>query len=68
MSFDTTHANQERIKCACPRLDARDCYRWRHGIDLREMIDGTDPYHDDDDDVCQCGCHEPDVDENGEAL
>jgi hypothetical protein len=47
-------------RCACPRLDARDCIAVRYGRDLRCMIDGDDGY--DDDEECVCSCHDEDED------
>jgi len=61
MSFETTHAMQERIRCACPRLDARDCIERRNGRDLRRLIDGDDRPEAEE---CECACHEPDEDED----
>lgn len=41
--------------CACPQSNARDCYRFRHRIDLVEMIDHCEVV---DDDECVCVCHD----------
>lgn len=56
------HAEQERHKCCCRRISARECYRVRYGLDLRDMIDGTDSTWEDDDE-CSCVCHDADRDD-----
>jgi hypothetical protein len=43
--------------CACPLTDASECYRHRHNIDLRELVDGID-LRSEDDDYCRCSCHD----------
>ena len=50
------------MNCACPRHDARDCLRVRVGDDMREMLDA--PTLSWDDEVCECGCHGDDQDED----
>jgi hypothetical protein len=47
---------RDRIKCACPRIDGRDCVRFRCGDDMREHF-GDLPLCDDDEE-CPCACHE----------
>lgn len=43
--------------CACRLTDARECYRLRYNIDLRELVDGID-LRGEDDDYCRCSCHD----------
>ena len=38
---------RDRIKCACPRIDGKDCARFRAGDDMRELY-GDPPLCDDD--------------------
>ena len=52
------------ITCACPRIDARDCIRWRCKDDMREHLGA--PTICDEDDECECACHEPDDDHEDE--
>ena len=46
---------EKRPKCACRRSDARECYQSRHPV-----LDDGDQI--DDDEECECGCHQGDQD------
>lgn len=59
MSAESTMANQERLQCACFRLDARDCVQERRSHGLLDSLDG-------DEDACLCACHEPNEDDDEE--
>lgn len=48
-------------RCACPRLDAKDCIAVRYGKDLAFLLDGDD--YEDDDERCECPCHDEREDE-----
>lgn len=48
-------AGEVRQQCACPMQDGRECYRWRHKVDMREHL-GEEVYLSDDDECC-CRCH-----------
>lgn len=52
------------MKCACPRIDARDCADFRSGRDLRRLLDAEtrDDFMDYTDDGCVCACHEAQAD------
>lgn len=43
---------RETAKCACPRLDGYDCYRFRNRIDVDDFNRDTDGG------PCECYCHE----------
>lgn len=50
--------------CACPRGNAKGCYRARHGLDLCELLGDSLPA-DDAEEECVCSCHEmEDVDDD----
>lgn len=49
-------------KCACPRLDAKDCMDVRYGKDLAFLLDGDG--YEDDDERCECSCHHRDDDDD----
>lgn len=51
-----TSADHE-VRCACPRHDAGDCYRFRYGHDLRGML-GDDLPRGAEDEACDCACHD----------
>ena len=54
----------DKIKCACPRDDARDCYRYRYAP--MDDIQRADFFSimDENDDQCECPCHWDDEDCN----
>lgn len=43
-------------RCACPLTDARECFRFRHGIGMRELFDQD---LEDEVEPCCCSCHVP---------
>lgn len=49
---------KEKVKCACPREDARDCYRYRYAP--MDDIQRADFFSimDENDDKCECPCHD----------
>lgn len=52
---------RERIKCACPRIDAGDCIDFRSGYDMRRMLasPGDPEYNElDSGERCECACHD----------
>ncbi len=49
--------------CACTSVEARNCYRIRYGLDLREMFgDGIDSCEAEEE--CSCSCHDTDEDDD----
>lgn len=52
---------QGTARCACPHPDARDCIRWRCKDDMREHLGA--PTVCDEDDECECSCHDDARDE-----
>lgn len=54
----------DAVECACPRHGARDCYRVRYELDLREAL-GDSLSADEAEDECGCVCHrEPENDDD----
>ena len=45
-------------RCCCKHIGARECYRFRYKLDLRDIFDGPDARDDEDDEVCECTCHD----------
>lgn len=45
----------EAAKCICPMSDARECFRFRHELDLLEDLD--DDVSERGNAECRCGCH-----------
>ena len=50
-------SEEKQVKCACPRDDARDCYRYRYAP--MDDIARADFFSimDEHDDKCECPCH-----------
>lgn len=48
--------------CACPRRDARGCYRYRHKLDMREAM-GSELTSASSEEECSCSCHEEEEDD-----
>jgi hypothetical protein len=56
--MEQAHRAEDKAKCACPREDARDCYRYRYAP--MDDIARADFFSimDQDDDKCECVCHQ----------
>jgi hypothetical protein len=51
---DTQVPSEEKVKCACPRTDARDCYSYRYApMDDLQRADFFS-IMDEGDDKCEC--------------
>lgn len=62
VSLDDVHREQQRVKCACTRLDAHDCISARYP---RPFDEEPPSYGDYDYEECSCSCHD-DEDEQDE--
>ena len=56
-------ATAASVTCACPRRDAKDCVHHRLGYDMRAAF-GEDLTEDQEDERCECVCHDGDPDDD----